>query len=137
MTGTIPNMQYISLIIVCSVEPMTKSQRLSQQEPAGDMDLSGCELIPRVECPSIQSFLREYFSQSKPVIMTRCMEHWPALGKWSTKYIKVIITVSLNQPGIKMYNYRCFLYLIDFNVLAMKRAQLRAGSIIVSIDLIY
>lgn len=46
--------------------------------------------VKRVECPSLETFLRDYVEAKEPVIITKMMEYWPALGrrKWSVEYIE-------------------------------------------------
>ena len=48
--------------------------------------------IQRCECPSIQKFQSLYHEKKKPVILTNCMQHWPACSdrKWTLDYIKKI-----------------------------------------------
>ncbi|CAF0917363.1 unnamed protein product [Rotaria sordida] len=43
--------------------------------------------IERIHCPSIEQFLTCYMQTKKPVILTGCMNHWPALSKWSFDYL--------------------------------------------------
>lgn len=52
-----------------------------------EVELRG-EAIPVVVCPSIESFSKNYFNPRKPVKLKGCIEHWPALQRWSNvKYI--------------------------------------------------
>ena len=41
-----------------------------------------CEHIPRIPAPPLHVFLDKYMKSQIPVILTGCMEHWPALEKW-------------------------------------------------------
>ena len=50
-----------------------------------DSSLNYCP-IERVECPSLQNFLNDYMKLVKPVILTGCMEHWPALNERKWRY---------------------------------------------------
>ncbi|CAF1313960.1 unnamed protein product [Adineta ricciae] len=43
--------------------------------------------IERVHCPSIEQFLTCYIQAKKPVILVGCMDHWPAMQKWSFDYL--------------------------------------------------
>ncbi|CAF2516268.1 unnamed protein product [Rotaria sp. Silwood2] len=43
--------------------------------------------VERIHCPSIEQFLTCYMKTKKPVILTGCMDHWPALSKWSFDYL--------------------------------------------------
>lgn len=38
--------------------------------------------IQRIHCPSIEQFLTDYIQTKKPVILTGCIDHWPAMKKW-------------------------------------------------------
>ena len=38
--------------------------------------------IERIHCPSMEEFLRDYMKEKKPVILTGCIDHWPAMQKW-------------------------------------------------------
>ncbi len=38
--------------------------------------------IERIHCPSIEQFLTGYMQTKKPVILTGCIDHWPAMKKW-------------------------------------------------------
>lgn len=38
--------------------------------------------LPILNSPSVQEFRENYFDKSQPVILTGCMDHWPALTKW-------------------------------------------------------
>ena len=47
-------------------------------------------LIERVKCPSLETFLNEYMKPVKPVIITGCMNHWPAMT--ARRWRHVLIT---------------------------------------------
>ncbi|CAM9723357.1 unnamed protein product, partial [Phaeothamnion confervicola] len=51
-----------------------KSERPDKDAAVSDEDL------PRVHCPSLTAFLRDYMQQARPVIITGAMNNWPALG---------------------------------------------------------
>lgn len=38
--------------------------------------------IPIENCPSIESFYKQYFLMEKPALITNSINHWPALNKW-------------------------------------------------------
>lgn len=38
--------------------------------------------IERIHCPSIEQFLMCFMQTKKPVILTGCIDHWPAMKKW-------------------------------------------------------
>ncbi|CAH1779520.1 unnamed protein product [Owenia fusiformis] len=48
--------------------------------------------IPRLECPSLETFRNLYMDKEAPVILERTVTHWPALSnrQWSVNYIKKI-----------------------------------------------
>ncbi|CAF4933202.1 unnamed protein product, partial [Rotaria sp. Silwood1] len=45
------------------------------------------KVVERIHCPSIEQFLTCYMKTKKPVILTGCIDHWPALSKWSFDYL--------------------------------------------------
>lgn len=38
--------------------------------------------IEVVDCPSMENFYKNYILAEKPVVLSNCMNHWPALTKW-------------------------------------------------------
>lgn len=46
--------------------------------------------IPRVKCPSLESFKSDYLLPRKPVILEQTIDHWPALNDhpWSVEYLR-------------------------------------------------
>ncbi|XP_013136344.1 PREDICTED: lysine-specific demethylase 8 [Papilio polytes] len=38
--------------------------------------------IDVLNCPSMESFFRDYILQEKPAVLENCINHWPALEKW-------------------------------------------------------
>lgn len=42
--------------------------------------------IPRIKAPDFQTFVTQFYSQNRPVILTQGIDHWPALKKWSPEY---------------------------------------------------
>ncbi|CAL4999703.1 unnamed protein product [Urochloa decumbens] len=60
---------------------------------AGDRDLAdvlkllpvkslSCKKIERRSCISLEAFIRDYFICESPVILSGCIDHWPARTKW-------------------------------------------------------
>ena len=45
-------------------------------------DISVDKMIKKVQSPSLSDFLLNYMSKDQPVILTHCMDHWPACSKW-------------------------------------------------------
>ncbi|XP_075747110.1 lysine-specific demethylase 8 isoform X2 [Rhipicephalus microplus] len=45
--------------------------------------------LSRIECPSLEQFMNTYLLTEKPVIITKGMDHWPALSTrpWSIKHL--------------------------------------------------
>lgn len=44
--------------------------------------------IERVENLSLDDFFHHYYSANRPVVLTKAVEHWPAMEKWSFPYLK-------------------------------------------------
>ena len=44
--------------------------------------IDSTKIIERIHCPSIEQFLTCYMQTKKPVLLTGCIDHWPALKKW-------------------------------------------------------
>ncbi|GAA0141293.1 protein modifying enzyme [Lithospermum erythrorhizon] len=42
-----------------------------------------CKIIAKRSSLSLESFLRDYFISGLPVIISDCMDHWPAASKWN------------------------------------------------------
>lgn len=55
--------------------------------------------IEVVDCPSMETFYKNYIVAEKPVILENCVNHWPALNKWKDQnyFIKLagLRTVSI------------------------------------------
>uniref|UniRef100_A0A131YGB3 Lysine-specific demethylase 8 n=1 Tax=Rhipicephalus appendiculatus TaxID=34631 RepID=A0A131YGB3_RHIAP len=45
--------------------------------------------LSRIECPSLEHFMKTYLLEEKPVIITKGMDYWPALSTrpWSIKHL--------------------------------------------------
>eukprot|EP00026_Physarum_polycephalum_P005170 Phypoly_transcript_05200.p1 GENE.Phypoly_transcript_05200~~Phypoly_transcript_05200.p1 ORF type:complete len:411 (-),score=58.03 Phypoly_transcript_05200:13-1245(-) len=72
-------------------ERPTKLQRIEPQIP--EFTINPEYEIKRVAAPSMQQFFREYMTPKIPVIITGCMDHWPALNQrdWSDlEYLKKV-----------------------------------------------
>ncbi|XP_059204267.1 lysine-specific demethylase 8 [Centropristis striata] len=48
--------------------------------------------VPRIKCPSLESFNTNYLLPLKPVILEGIIEHWPALNQhpWSIEYLRSV-----------------------------------------------
>lgn len=42
--------------------------------------------VPRITTPDFAAFVRDYYSQHRPVILLGGIDHWPALQRWSPQY---------------------------------------------------
>lgn len=50
-----------------------------------------CKQIERRSCISLEAFIRNYFLCESPVILSGCIDHWPARTKWKDiKYLERI-----------------------------------------------
>ncbi|KAF3699986.1 Lysine-specific demethylase 8 [Channa argus] len=48
--------------------------------------------VPRIKCPSLESFQTNYLLPLKPVILEGIIDHWPALNQhpWSIEYLRSV-----------------------------------------------
>ncbi|XP_029946167.1 lysine-specific demethylase 8 isoform X2 [Salarias fasciatus] len=48
--------------------------------------------VPRIKCPSLESFNTDYLLPLKPVILEGVIDHWPALSQhpWSIEYLRSV-----------------------------------------------
>ncbi|WP_087087402.1 cupin-like domain-containing protein [Acinetobacter pittii] len=58
--------------------------------------------IPSIKAPSFSDFMKDYYSQHRPVILKNGIEHWPALRKWSPEYLALqfgqhLVEVQMNR----------------------------------------
>ncbi|XP_044959895.1 lysine-specific demethylase JMJ30-like isoform X3 [Hordeum vulgare subsp. vulgare] len=50
-----------------------------------------CKRIERRTCISLEAFIQDYFLRESPVILSGCIDHWPARTKWKDiKYLEKI-----------------------------------------------
>eukprot|EP01117_Protostelium_nocturnum_P017055 TRINITY_DN6878_c0_g1_i1.p1 TRINITY_DN6878_c0_g1~~TRINITY_DN6878_c0_g1_i1.p1 ORF type:complete len:329 (-),score=125.44 TRINITY_DN6878_c0_g1_i1:14-1000(-) len=68
-------------------------------------DLYCIDSVERIEVPSPLEFYRNYVAQNKPVIIINAINHWPALSKWNTAYLKSMmgnemVTVDVTPNGL-------------------------------------
>ena len=58
-------------------------KRLKLDVKSNDMvNIPVDKLIKRIQSPSLSDFLLNYMSKDQPVILTHCIDHWPACSKW-------------------------------------------------------
>ncbi|XP_053708003.1 lysine-specific demethylase 8 [Synchiropus splendidus] len=75
----------------CSTEEAVKAKRVKLEcasIPVIPENLS----VPRINCPSLETFRRNYLLPLKPVILECVIDHWPALNQhpWSIKYLRSV-----------------------------------------------
>lgn len=62
------------------IQPQSSSKR-QKLDCAHRTETETCD-IPILSRPPILQFQRDHFLKSKPVLLTDCMQHWPAMKKW-------------------------------------------------------
>lgn len=45
------------------------------------------ESVARVACPTLKEFFQEIRPRRQPVVLTGCVDHWPAMRLWSHDYL--------------------------------------------------
>lgn len=67
-----------------------------------------CSIVERRSSLPLESFLRDYFLANRPVIITDCMSHWPAITKWKdVDYLKRVAgdrTVPV-EVGVRLHSH--------------------------------
>lgn len=58
---------------------------LNVEEPIRDACASSDDGVAVLRCPSIETYQNNYFNKRIPVILTECINHWPALKLWTQK----------------------------------------------------
>lgn len=70
------------------INPLTSNTNIESSQIAtasvNNLKYNPCNVlsIDVLDCPSMETFFRDYLSQNKPVILENCINHWPALEKW-------------------------------------------------------
>ncbi|KAF6208129.1 hypothetical protein GE061_016579 [Apolygus lucorum] len=71
----------------CSVAPVQNScaRKPNESEINENFFSEKPNAVPldRLHCPSLEEFNAEHFSSRIPVILTGCINHWPALKRWN------------------------------------------------------
>ena len=62
-----------------------KKIKLDNMKSCDTVSISDDKMIKRIQSPSLSDFLLNYMSKDQPVILTHCIDHWPACSKW--KYV--------------------------------------------------
>jgi len=44
-----------------------------------------------IDTPAFETFIRDYYSKHKPVVLKKGIDHWPALKKWSPQYFAEVL----------------------------------------------
>ncbi len=50
--------------------------------------------VPRIRCPSLESFNTNYLLPLKPVILEGIIDHWPALNEHPWRFVFVLFACS-------------------------------------------
>lgn len=53
--------------------------------------------VPRIHCPSLESFKKDYLDPQKPVILEGIIDHWPAFKNHPWRYL-FLYFVSFSSP---------------------------------------
>lgn len=66
------------------------------------LDSNYCKEIPSIPAPIFSDFIKDYYSQHRPVILKKGVEHWPALHKWTPEYFATqfgqhLVEVQMNR----------------------------------------
>ncbi|XP_068435113.1 lysine-specific demethylase 8 [Clinocottus analis] len=69
----------------------TEVKRLKKEIPRVPV-ITEERAIPRIKCPSLESFSTDYLLPLKPVVLEGIIEHWPALNQhpWSIEYLRSV-----------------------------------------------
>ncbi|XP_051844188.1 bifunctional peptidase and arginyl-hydroxylase JMJD5 isoform X1 [Antechinus flavipes] len=72
----------------------TRIEELSIKKTRSDPPLTPAvkleTAVPRLQCPSLEFFRKNYLIPQKPVILEGIANHWPCMKKWSLDYIQEI-----------------------------------------------
>ncbi|XP_007948472.1 bifunctional peptidase and arginyl-hydroxylase JMJD5 [Orycteropus afer afer] len=68
-------------------QPITKRAR-SDCISIPDVKLESA--VPRLYCPSLEHFRKQFLTPERPVILEGVANHWPCMKKWSLEYIQEI-----------------------------------------------
>lgn len=80
--------------------------------------------IPRIQIPEFEIFIRDYYSQHRPVVLQGGIDHWPALQRWSPQYfleqvgeVEVEVQHGRDQDSLferRSHQYRSKMLMKDF-----------------------
>uniref|UniRef100_A0A0E0ENB4 JmjC domain-containing protein n=1 Tax=Oryza meridionalis TaxID=40149 RepID=A0A0E0ENB4_9ORYZ len=64
------------------MEGLTRNRDLADVLKVLPVKSLSCKQIERRSCISLEAFIRDYFLCESPVILSGCIDHWPARTKW-------------------------------------------------------
>jgi hypothetical protein len=64
---------------------------------AAPVDISRCDIDRRVNL-SAEAFVREYLLPGKPVVLRGAAEHWPAMKRWTRRYMAEQLATAQSSP---------------------------------------
>uniref|UniRef100_A0A0D9X9L2 JmjC domain-containing protein n=1 Tax=Leersia perrieri TaxID=77586 RepID=A0A0D9X9L2_9ORYZ len=73
------------------MEGLTRNRDLADVLKVLPVKSLSCKQIQRRSCISLEAFIRDYFLCESPVILSGCIDHWPARTKWKDiRYLEKI-----------------------------------------------
>ncbi|KAM4765389.1 LOW QUALITY PROTEIN: bifunctional peptidase and arginyl-hydroxylase JMJD5 [Cyanocitta cristata] len=72
-----------------AASPAAEGERPFQRvrpEPPPPPAVQPEEVIPHLQCPSLEHFRDNYLVPQRPVVLEGVMDHWPCMKKWSVDY---------------------------------------------------
>ncbi|KAF0898004.1 hypothetical protein E2562_001688 [Oryza meyeriana var. granulata] len=64
------------------IEGLTRNRDLADVLKVLPVKSLSCKQIERRSCISLEAFIRDYFLCESPIILSGCIDHWPARAKW-------------------------------------------------------
>lgn len=61
---------------------------LQTADALGRLDPNYADEIEVREAPDFQTFIKEYYSRMRPVVLKGGIDHWPALKRWTPEYFR-------------------------------------------------
>ncbi|XP_032184485.1 bifunctional peptidase and arginyl-hydroxylase JMJD5 isoform X2 [Mustela erminea] len=68
-------------------QPSTKKAR---NDGVSVPDVASERPVPRLRCPSLQHFRKQFLAPGRPVILEGVVDQWPCMTKWSLEYLQEI-----------------------------------------------
>ncbi|XP_044246109.2 bifunctional peptidase and arginyl-hydroxylase JMJD5 isoform X3 [Ursus arctos] len=62
----------------------------ARNDPVPVPDVASERPVPRLRCPSLQHFRKQFLAPGRPVILEGVADEWPCMTKWSLEYIQEI-----------------------------------------------